>query len=249
PRVAVDAAGNATAVWFRSDGTHSRVQAAGYDAVGPTLSNVEVPSTGTAGSPVSVSASATDVWSAVGSIVWSFGDGTTATGAQATHTYAAGSYTVTVSATDAFGTTSTATRAITVSPAGALVQLPPVLPKLSATAKLTWKRLSSGATRLTSLRVNRAETGSTVTLTCTGKGCRKAASRRIVLTTKNVKRKSITLTRYISGMTLRPGSALSIGVSRPGYQSRTFRYTMVKRRSPKKTTTCLTPGAANAVSC
>jgi hypothetical protein len=37
PQVAVDAQGNAAAVWTRLDGTHQIMQAAGYDAAGPLL--------------------------------------------------------------------------------------------------------------------------------------------------------------------------------------------------------------------
>jgi len=55
---------------------------------------------------------------AIVSYVWSFGDGGSATGPTATHRYTtAGTYAVTLSATDTLGKTGTATHAIVVSPA------------------------------------------------------------------------------------------------------------------------------------
>src|SRR5271157_4151560 len=72
-----------------------------------------------AGSPVSFTASATDVSPAVQAkgftYSWNFGDGGTATVASPSHTYAsAGTYTVTVSATDEYGKTGTTTGTITI---------------------------------------------------------------------------------------------------------------------------------------
>ena len=72
--------------------------------VAPTAS-ISVPATGTAGVPVSFSASATDP-SAVDQVAgftyaWNFGDGTTGSGVTPVHVYStAGTYTVSVTATD-----------------------------------------------------------------------------------------------------------------------------------------------------
>jgi PKD repeat protein len=78
--------------------------------VAPTVS-LTAPATGTTGSPVSFSASATDpspVDQAAGyTYSWIFGDGTTGTGASPTHSYAsAGTYTVSVTATATDGAVS-----------------------------------------------------------------------------------------------------------------------------------------------
>jgi PKD repeat protein len=62
-------------------------------------------------------AGSTDPDGAVASYAWDFGDGTTATGVRADHTYAqGGEYTVTLTVRDDAGATSTATQTVTVSP-------------------------------------------------------------------------------------------------------------------------------------
>ena len=78
--------------------------------VAPTAS-LAGPSSGTVGTSLSYTASATDVSPAVQAAgftyAWNFGDGSTGSGATATHTYAtAGTYTVSVKATDQDGETS-----------------------------------------------------------------------------------------------------------------------------------------------
>lgn len=79
-----------------------------------------VPGTGTSGSPVQFLASATDPsptdTSAGFTYTWTFGDGASASGASANHTYAAaGTYSVTLRATDKDGGFNTTTRQIVVS--------------------------------------------------------------------------------------------------------------------------------------
>ena len=59
-----------------------------------------------------MSAAATDVWSPVSVVAWSFGDGATATAASVSHTYAAGTYDVRVTATDGSGNATTLTRTL-----------------------------------------------------------------------------------------------------------------------------------------
>jgi len=115
-QVAVDPQGNATAVWEASNGANSIVHAAGYDAAGPLLRSLSMPTTGIAGQPLSFSVSPFDVWSALGETSWSFGDGGGARGTSATHTYAsAGTYAVTLTSADAIGNTTSANGTVTVS--------------------------------------------------------------------------------------------------------------------------------------
>jgi hypothetical protein len=104
-RVALDAQGNAAAVWRRFDGTHYIVQAAGYQIAGPRLNMLQIPASGVAGTSLLFSVSPFSVWGIVASTSWSWGDGSPTTpGASVTHTYAApGNYQVTVGSTDAFG--------------------------------------------------------------------------------------------------------------------------------------------------
>jgi hypothetical protein len=117
PRVALDAEGNATAVWRgqRQDGSAIVAQSAGYDAAGPRLRALSIPASGVAGSPVSLSVDPLDVWSPLAATTWSFGDGASATGAAVTHTFAGlGSYEVRVSSSDSLSNVTSATGTIRV---------------------------------------------------------------------------------------------------------------------------------------
>ncbi|HEX3737348.1 MAG TPA: PKD domain-containing protein [Solirubrobacterales bacterium] len=113
--VAVDPAGDAVAAWSRSDGSFPVVQVAGYDAVGPQLRSLSIPTSGTVGTPLSFSVSPLDVWSALGATTWSFGDGTSAAGTAVSHTFTTpGTYTVEVTGTDVLGNASTATGTVAI---------------------------------------------------------------------------------------------------------------------------------------
>ncbi len=117
PQVAVDPQGDAVAVWDRSNGTNTIVQAAGYDAVGPQLRGESVPAAGVVGVPVSFSVSPFDLWSAIASTTWSFGDGGSAAGASVSHTYAnPGSYVVGLSSADTLANATSATAGIVIAP-------------------------------------------------------------------------------------------------------------------------------------
>jgi chitodextrinase len=118
PAIAFDDEGNAIAVWEHviSASPGVKVQYAGLDAAPPQIDSVSAPS-GVAGQPISMSAAASDRWSPF-SLSWSFGDGGSASGASVSYTYAsAGSYTVTVKATDAAGNESQQTRTIQIASA------------------------------------------------------------------------------------------------------------------------------------
>lgn len=113
-QVALDAAGNALAVWQRFNGTNSIVQAAPYDATGPVLRSVVVPTTGFARQRLTFTVDPFDIWSQLGPPLWSFGDGKSASGRKVTHTYAKrGTYTVTVTQADAVANETAATRQLT----------------------------------------------------------------------------------------------------------------------------------------
>jgi PKD repeat protein len=114
PRPSMDAGGDATVVWERSNGDHDIVQWAGYDADPPRLDQVSIPSTAKVADTVQFSASAFDVWP-VGKPSFDFGDGGRASGDAVSHVYAApGSYAVTVTVADAVGKTATSAGTILV---------------------------------------------------------------------------------------------------------------------------------------
>jgi hypothetical protein len=116
PDVAIDAAGNATVVWNRSNGVNSIAQVAGYDASPPQMRGISVPATGTVGVPVTFSADPFDVWP-LASTGFTFGDGLGASGTTASHAYSApGVYTVTATAVDAAGTPVSASGSIAITP-------------------------------------------------------------------------------------------------------------------------------------
>ena len=104
-----------------SSGDVERVRATVLDTTAPTLSGVLVPGAAAAGSAVSMEAAASDRWSGPPTLTWDFGDGSTAAGASASHTYAgAGTFLVRLTATDGADNTTTATRTLTVAAAPAL---------------------------------------------------------------------------------------------------------------------------------
>ena len=94
--------------------------------VAPTVSMSD-PMSDSPGTAVNFTANATDISPAVQAagftFSWSFGDGGTATGANPSHTYAsAGTYTVTLIATDEYGLSGTATGTMTITTSPILFQ-------------------------------------------------------------------------------------------------------------------------------
>jgi hypothetical protein len=117
PQVALDHAGNGVATWSRNNGANTIVQGTGYDRAGPQLRSLSIATAGTVRQPVSFSVSPFDVWSAIGQINWSFGDGENADGSTVTHAFARpGTYQVTVASSDALGNASSVTGAIKIFP-------------------------------------------------------------------------------------------------------------------------------------
>jgi hypothetical protein len=152
--VAGDASGDAATLWTSKDSTTWYLRATIYDATPPEARDVAVPAAATAGDTATFSANPWDALTAA-SATWSFGDGTTATGASVQHAYAtAGDRTVTVTVTDQGGNTATATRSISVgarpAPAPAPTPVPSVAPSLTG-VKLTRTRfaVAAAATPLT----------------------------------------------------------------------------------------------------
>jgi hypothetical protein len=117
PQLALDTGGNGVAVWSRDNGSNDVVQAAGYDGAGPQLRSLSIPGVATVAQPVSFSVAPFDVWSAVPSIGWAFGDGEGAYGASTAHSFGSpGTFQVTVTAADALANTGDAQASITVYP-------------------------------------------------------------------------------------------------------------------------------------
>jgi hypothetical protein len=118
PQAALDTDGDGAVTWARynNSGQSFTIQAAGYDATAPTLDKLSLPVTGVRGKRLVFSVSPKDVWSAVGSIRWSFGDGTTASGKLTSHAYSRpGRYTVQVTVSDSAGHVRSLRRTVTIS--------------------------------------------------------------------------------------------------------------------------------------
>jgi PKD domain len=118
PRVALDGASAAVAVWNRTGPQRVFVESADLVPAGPVLTNVDIPARTTVGMKASFSATPR-AWSAptVGTPIWRFGDGTSAHGARVMHTFnATGVFTVSVAQGDAAGNTSTTSRRVSVGP-------------------------------------------------------------------------------------------------------------------------------------
>jgi hypothetical protein len=149
PQIGVDAQGNGIAIWSRSSGSNYLLEAAGYDAAGPLPRGLALPSQGLVGQPLQFFVAPLDVWSPVLSEGFSFGDGSSAIGVSATHTYSApGSYQVTATATDVLGNTTTVTRTLTISaPSAGVSSAPAVAPMTTScvlSAAQTQRLLSKG---------------------------------------------------------------------------------------------------------
>lgn len=129
-----DQDGSIAAFW--SAGTSLR--AAAFDAGAPILLGASVPTSAATGQAVAFAASYTDLWSGLGAgqPTWSFGDGSAAvSGASVTHAFAtAGTYTITLSAADAFGNATSTTYSIKVSAPN--ISSPPLPPRPTVTLAL-----------------------------------------------------------------------------------------------------------------
>ena len=83
----MDPAGNGAAAWERLAPPDTLVEVAGFDGAGPMLGGLSIPASGDTGEPLVFAAAASDVWSPVQSIDWTFGEGGPVSGAQVSHTY------------------------------------------------------------------------------------------------------------------------------------------------------------------
>jgi PKD repeat protein len=174
PDVAIDAQGNATVVWNRSNGVNSIAQVAGYDASPPAMRGLSVPASGTVGVPVVFSASPFDVWP-LASTGFNFGDGLAAPGTTASHAYSApGVYTVTATAVDAAGTPVSASGKIAISPSYQFRIGKQKKNKKKGTATLTVEVSGPGDVTVSGKKVKRkskrAAAAGSVTLTIAAKG-------------------------------------------------------------------------------
>lgn len=104
-----DLSGNTLLLRLDDSTTPGKLRVSSFDAAGPVLGPLAIPSAGAAGTPLSFGVGAVDAWSPLGPASWSFGDGGEAEGLNAGHTYAApGTYSAAVSVEDSLGNESSA---------------------------------------------------------------------------------------------------------------------------------------------
>ena len=253
PALSMDGLGNAIAFWplddpSLPDDADTSAQFAVYDNSPPALT-VSAPASGIAGTPLSFSASSSDVWSPV-SVSWSFGDGSSADGAAVSHAYAGpGTYTVTVKAVDAAGNETTTSRAVQVSTPPSPPSPPAPTPapsRLKAKLVLAGKFLAK-STRLTKFQLQRVPSGSTVVATCKV-GAKKCAGKAGKKQTKKNVGGSVSLGAYV-GPSLVPGAKIAVTVTKPGFVGEVTTVAIRKGKAPRQTTNCLQPGGSKPVAC
>jgi hypothetical protein len=171
--IALDDQGNGIAAWLHNTGSDvtpkNAVEVAGYDAAGPQLRSLSVPGSGGIGAPLGFSVSPLDVWSAVGSTAWTFGDGASAPGTTASHAYSRGGrFTVGITSTDSLGNNSSGSAAVNVGSGGVLGSTAGSAPVLSRVklSRTRFRAARSGASIATPVGTNvtyKLDTASTVT--------------------------------------------------------------------------------------
>ena len=233
---AIDDQGNATVLWrfdhFRSGSHFYRVQVAGFDAAPPTLS-ASVPPTAVAGAAVGMAAATLDRWGPV-SLSWAFGDGTTGAGDAVSHAFgSAGPFNVTVTATDAAGNATSATRPIAVAAAP--------LPRIDSSVSSRWgfdrrKRFIF----LLRLRVKTPPQGAVAELRCKGRKCPFKRKR-----VKRIRKNRIDVFKALTERQrrFRPGQRLQLRITAPGHIGKVVKFRLRKGRIPNGRTFCLPPGA------
>lgn len=254
--LAIDGEANAIVGWtFSPSGSPQVAQVTAYDAAPPTISAASVPSTGTTGTPVGMSAAASDRWSGA-NLSWSFGDGGSGTGPSVSHAYGApGVYTVTITATDGAGNGTSTQRTIQVANPVPSVPAPPVqnattppTPRINVTLSFKYSA-SNSSTKLTSFAVKGVPTGATVTVGCTppkrkgktprcpARDFRKANARGTVKPTTFVSKR------------FKRNTVIEVRVTKPGMVGAVKRLTIRGRSGPTTSTSCLPEGAKTPARC
>jgi hypothetical protein len=249
----VDDEGNAFATYLRDefhknppgDGQdHFSFEAAGFDAAAPALATVAVPPNGQAGSPIGMAAAAFDRMSPVG-LHWDFGDGAAADGPGVSHVFgAAGSFGVTVTATDGAGNQSSATRNVLVT------QAPPP-PRIDATVQNSWGRLGRNFFLLR-LKIIAPPKGSAAQIRCKGRKC-PFQSRRFT----KFKKGNIVMYKLLGprkavkkkNRHFRAKQVVQVRVTAPGYIGKVVKFKLKRGTNPVGKVLCLPPGAAKPSKC
>lgn len=100
-------------------------------------------------------------------------------------------------------------------------------------------------TRFTTLTIRRVRSGSTLRMSCSGRGC------PFRTRTRKLKRsqRSLTVSRPLGRARLRPGARLEVRITRPRTVGILARFTVRAGRPPARSDRCLRPGAKSPTRC
>lgn len=225
---AVDPSGNAVVAWSKPDGAGFDTGVTGFEATPPQVGSLSVPTTGGAGTELTVSATTSSIWSPL-TTTWSWGDNTPdTTAAVARHAYAAaGTYRITLTVADEVGNVASESRSITITRAPAGLQLTPK-PKKGVKAQfvLAWHWLNSW-TVLRSISIRHVPRQARIALSCTGRSCPRLKPSSV--TAKHLKRLLATL----KGARFRAGDMVRITITAPHMTTERIQLTIRYNREPK----------------
>jgi hypothetical protein len=116
PLVSTDGHGHFATVTAPDAGGLKQVLLSFLDMVAPAITPVALAGTAQVGDPLAMSVTASDQWSTIPAVAWTFGDGTAGSGLAVAHAYAsAGTYTANITVTDAAGNSASRQIAVTIS--------------------------------------------------------------------------------------------------------------------------------------
>jgi hypothetical protein len=254
----VDAEGNALVAWFRDTGSGSAVETAGLDAAPPRLSITGAPASGFPGQSLGFTAAASDVWSSVNT-GWNFGDGGSAGGTSVSHVFGgAGTFSVRATATDAVGNSRSNARTVQITNppppggggggggGGGAPQPPAVLPSTISSHWNVFRKY----TKVDIFAVNDLPAAARVRIQCKTKkkkqqkkGC--PYKSRTVATT--FPRSRLPVVKPFKKKKMPVGTRITITITAQGFIGKQFRYTIRKRKPPKRPTKlCIPPGGKPA---
>jgi hypothetical protein len=121
---------------------------------------------------------------------------------------------------------------------------PAITPTLGVSVSSVWKYVGT-VTIVKSMQVKPAIAGSRVVVTCTGKTC---PLKKKVLAVASAGPK-VDLTALFKKRKLKPGTVITVQITAPQVIGRVFRYTIRKKKAPKKASLCLAPGASKPTAC
>ena len=224
--VAIDGQGDGVFGYRSLDG----VEIAGaslLDAAGPVLNGLSIPAGAATGTPTTFSVAPTDQITSVASTTWSFGEGTTASGASVTHAFASpGTYSVSVTSTDASGNSTTQSGKITIATPTILPLILPFEPASLGSATVTADK--HGHVRLAvSCPAGAAPCRGTVTLTLSATASGLAVSARA-----KPKGIAVTVPAGHAAFDIVPGGRAGVSIALPAAVAKL----LAKRHSLKLTT-------------